>query len=479
MNNMNSKYKTKILGYTLITLILFTIASCKKDLQSLSKESLNDQIQWSNESTADIFLNDIYGCLPRWDDTPDFLDSYTDDNVGGVYWPSWNNWKNGPLTPTTPAFTYSFLGTKYSDWADWSNAFTQIRKCNTFIQKVNENSANYKADWKMKRIDEARFIRAFHYNNMMQHFGGLPIITRPQEITEGNGIKLPRNTFEETVNFITAELDTIVKDGALPVKYSSGDPNTGRATLGAALALKGWVELFAASPGFNTALPAAADGTGATTDQIKLVGYGNFDAQRWAKAAATNKQFIDTYEGTYKLFSDLSKFWAEANEYNSEVIFDMQYFKNGNLSSNIDVFSGPVYILGKGVSWGNFQPTEELVETFGMANGKPITDPTSGYDVWNPYLNRDPRFYQWIVYDGAPYKMDWMATTDTIYTRVDSVLIRKKKKSKGYDNQIDLSHSDNTCTGYYAKKKVKPRTHPVLGRQRTELCLSALRRGFA
>jgi hypothetical protein len=141
----------------------------------------------------------------------------------------------------------------------------------------------------------------------------------------------------------------------------------------------------------------------------------------------------------------------------------MQYIKYGNLSSNIDVFSGPVYILGKGISWGNFQPTEELVETFGMANGKPITDSTSGYDVWNPYLNRDPRFYKWIVYDGAPYKMDWMPTTDTIYTRVDSVLIRKKKKSKGYDNQIDLSHSDNTCTGYYAKKRLSPDVTPYWG----------------
>ena len=90
-----------------------------------------------------------------------------------------------------------------------------------------------------------------------------------------------------------------------------------------------------------------------------------------------------------------------------------------------------------------------------MANGKPITDPTSGYDPQNPYVGRERRFYKWIVYDGAPYKMDWMSTTDTIYTRIDKV-----RKSL---NEIDFGLNDWTNTGYYFKKKLNPPTRPAQG----------------
>jgi hypothetical protein len=60
--------------------------------------------------------------------------------------------------------------------------------------------------------------------------------------------------------------------------------------------------------------------------------------------------------------------------------------------------------LSESYNWaGMSQPTEELVEAFPMANGLPITDPSSGYDQTHYWLNRDPRFYQTIVYNGAPY----------------------------------------------------------------------------
>src|SRR5690606_20723943 len=99
----------------------------------------------------------------------------------------------------------------------------------------------------------------------------------------------------------------------------------------------------------------------------------------------------------------------------SEVIFDRQSVANTvsggqNLGSSFEQYGGPVWVLGAYYTWGNYNPTQELVDQFRMANGKLITDPTSGYDSQNPYVNREKRFYDWIVYDGAPYKMDWMPT---------------------------------------------------------------------
>lgn len=163
----------------------------------------------------------------------------------------------------------------------------------------------------------------------------------------------PRNTFEETYDFICKELEEIVNNGYLAVKYNNGDSDAGRATLGAALALKGWVELYAASPGFNSNIPVAADGTGATPEQIKMVGFGDYDLKRWERAAITNKKFIDLFAGAYQLFPNMANFWSEATEYNSEVIWDRQLMRNiDDLKSDFAQKGGPTYILGKYYTWG-------------------------------------------------------------------------------------------------------------------------------
>ena len=38
-----------------------------------------------------------------------------------------------------------------------------------------------------------------------------------------------------------------------------------------------------------------------------------------------------------------------------------------------------------------------------MANGKMITDPTSGFDPANPLENRDPRLRMTFFFEGDPY----------------------------------------------------------------------------
>ena len=38
-----------------------------------------------------------------------------------------------------------------------------------------------------------------------------------------------------------------------------------------------------------------------------------------------------------------------------------------------------------------------------MNNGRPITDPKSGYDPQNPYANRDPRLANNVIYHGKRY----------------------------------------------------------------------------
>ncbi len=434
-----------IRNITFIGLILISTFSCKKDfLETTSKSNLTDATMWASEENADIYLNDCYKDLYIKTAEPENLDNFTDDATMTSYYTSYN-WKRGLVVASTSDFTawFGICGPSFD--ANWPGTYSRVRKLNLFIKKVNENASNFSAEWVAKRVDEAKFLRAYFYSELFMLQGGLCIITVPQDraTMSEDELYVARSTFEETFNFIISELDAVIDNDKLAVKYTHSDADAGRATLGAALALKGWIQLFAASPAYNSSSPAVP----ASSDNLQS--FATPDPGRWAIAAATNKQFIDTYghkgTGEYNLFPKMSEFWWEANEYNEEVIWDRQLV--GNIIPNYySMYGGPVWIFDTYYTWGNYNPTQEVVDQYQMANGKDITDPASGYDENHPYVGREKRFYDFIVYDGAPYKQDWMPSTDTIFTRIDVVHPSK--------NEIDFGGADATQTGYFFKKRL-------------------------
>ena len=444
----------KMIGMSILMLIL--PVSCDTDdfLENENKANLTDKTQWESETNADVFLNDVYSEIPNKLNQTESLDYYTDDyNISHYYTAS--NWRQGVTQIPSSSTDTPWGGTQGPTYGyTWQNFFIKIRKCNTFIQKLTENKANFSDAYYKKRIDEAKFLRAFFYSEFFVHIGGLPIITEPLDRNTMSPEELlrPRKTFQETFDFIVSELDQIGKNGFLAIKYNLSDKDAGRATLGSALAVKGWIELFGASPLFNTATPYLSD-------PGKFVHFGNYDPLRWVKAAATNKEFIDKYGNgkNYNLFSDLKNIFRTSNEYNTEIIWDRQVVANvSGMGSSYEQRGGPTYVLGEYRSWGNYNPTQELVDQFAMANGKPITDPTSGYNPQKPYVNREKRFYDAIVYDGAVYKLEWMPRADTIYTRVDMTYPNPDRT-----NQIDLAgKTDVGDSGYYQRKRLNPDAAP-------------------
>jgi hypothetical protein len=261
---------TKHIIFTALLGLCLSTISCKDDfLENDIKSRLTDETQWTSEGNADIFLNDIYHDLSNKWNSPENLDNFTDDNDAGFYWRSYS-WKQGIVDPSVNQG--SPMDQEYkndtakvrnttnhaTDYATWGAGFYKIRKCNLFLEKLTENSANFSEAYIKQRTDEVRFLRAYLYSELFMHLGGLPILTKTLDraTMETSELYNKRATFEETFNFITTELDEIVKNKALPVKYNNGDANAGRSTLGAALALKGWLELYAASPAFNAATPA-------------------------------------------------------------------------------------------------------------------------------------------------------------------------------------------------------------------------------
>jgi hypothetical protein len=445
-----------------IGLVLFSTYSCNQEdfLETVDKTRLTDATMWASEGNADIYLNDCYRDNYAKGNQADNLDNFTSDNDAGWYYVSYK-WKQGIVMKSYNSTNiWGGTGGPCND-AAWPGTYSAVRKLNTFMAMITENKENFSDEWYNKRMDEARFLRAYRYSELFYRIGGLSIITEPQDrntMTE-NELYVPRSSFEETFNFLVSELTTIVNNAYLPVKYNNGNNDAGRATLGAALCLKGWIQLFAASPAYNSDDPAVPR----TSDNLQS--FADYQLSRWANAAATNRQFIETYghlgTSTYQLWGDMKTFWHEANEYNSEVIWDRQHVGT-TMAQTFDTYGGPVWIQGTYYTWGNYCPTQELVDQYQMANGLSPYNPdgtvnvASGYDPQNPYVGREKRFYDFIVYDGAEYKQDWMATPDIIYTRIDLV--------NPSLNEIDFGSDDVGNTAYYFKKRLD-NAHPRGGSQ--------------
>lgn len=388
---------------------LALLSACEDWLEIEPKDRFGDTTVWGSEENADMFLNDIYNQLPHLNNETQNLDQYSDNSYVGAEWMNARTTiYTGALSPT------SWIPGPWDMWKwgrqnndDAKGQYERIRSCNLFINKVKESE--FSADYKKERLAEARFLRAWFYHYLWMAYGGVPIITEVLDNNVSTDIFYPRETAQKTFEFIDKELDEIKED--LPDRRSGAD--LGRASKGAILTLKGWVELFHAS-------------------ELRNPGK---DKKRWEAAAATLRDVIGL--GVYHLQPTILDLWTEATNNNDEVIFDFQMSKqNGGRREGL---FGPVFVKGVQSSWGNMQPTQELVDDYCMANGLPISDPASGYNKNNPYKGREKRFYQSILYDGSMWQ------GEEIITRV----------GVGSPNEIDTSsESDVTNTGYYTRKTI-------------------------
>ena len=385
-----------------LSIILY---SCSDFLEVTPKDRISDAALWSNEIHADLFLNNVYAGIQGPFSTHYPGENWSDNSMNGVELTAQRLYAISAYTPSD-----ILRGWDWSVQSEW-NYYDFVRRANVFIENVSESNT-LSEDWKNKRIAEARFLRAYFYSILATHYGGVPLITNVLNYsTQGEYIFTARSSIDETFQFIIDECGEIAN--VLPLKTDAG-----RASRGAALALKGWMELYWASPLYNE----------------------NNDKTKWAAAAETYKKIMDL--GVYDLFPDYGNLFLEDNNNNIEVIFDKPYVGNTPLGSSKTGLQGPAYSQdGAPLSWGALNPTQELVDEYSMANGLPISHPESGYDPQNPYENREKRFYQSIFYDGS----EWLG----------EALIMKQ--GVGSPNATDLSSSnERTNTGYYSRKGMHP-----------------------
>lgn len=120
----------------------------------------------------------------------------------------------------------------------WAVNYKGIYYANLVLEKVP--AITFEDETRKDEIlAEAHFLRAYFYFDLVNSFGGVPIVDRVIEYTEAN---IPRATEEETYAFIEEDLKVAIDE--LPSRFSKGDDYLGRADKGAALGLMMRVSLY-------------------------------------------------------------------------------------------------------------------------------------------------------------------------------------------------------------------------------------------
>jgi len=370
---------------TLVTCIL--LVSCKKNILDITPtDRISESTIWSDPNLPQLFINAQYNSLQ--DGLTYEIQYFGDDSYSQYDLGTYQVVGTGALNPSnvnslSPFYYY------------WNTGYKAIANFNIFFEKIDGVPAS--AEAKEKMIAEVKFLRAFVYAKLIWNYGGVPIITKPFSLNETlTGVK--RNTYDECINYIIKDLDDAI--AALPNQQTGG--NLGRASADAARALKSRVLLYYASPLNNP-----------TNVQT-----------RWKAASDAALDLINS--NTYELHADYHNLFI--GDGNKEAIFSRFY--SSDVFHYIGILLAP--IGNGGVAQRN--PSQNLVDAYEMTNGViPVIngvvnpDPKNTYNPNDPYVNRDPRFYATVLYNGATFK---------------------NREIQLYKDGTDFKGNDATRTGY-------------------------------
>lgn len=272
----------------------------------------------------------------------------------------------------------------------WNSLYTGIRYANEFIENVhNVNLDNYRLDPnnqteyqnRLKDLDiwenEARFLRAFFYFELLKRYGPVPIVTSVLPVS-GDYSDVGRPSLDKVVEFICTECDKAA-GGLETYPWRDKASAYGRATKGAALALKSRLLLYAASPLYME---------WTNTDESYLPS----DKDKWKAAADAAKAVIDL--NVYTLYGDYGGLFTN-NISNNEFIFQKRYAN----SVAFETLNFPVSFGGT----GGTNPSLNLMEAYELKDGTPFS--------WNdencaahPFIYRDDRFRATFLVNGDTWK---------------------------------------------------------------------------
>ncbi|MBV8254610.1 MAG: RagB/SusD family nutrient uptake outer membrane protein [Chitinophaga sp.] len=426
--------KLKIFGYICGLMAVASAVSCNKDfLEKKPLTEFQESDVWRDQGLIQAFVNDLYAQMrPGFNEV--MLSSMVDE-TRFIHDYSTSRVVQGNITPDD-------MGA-LNDFARWAPNYKAIRNCNMFMEKIGSvNGLNPDVVARMK--GEVFFMRAWYYQMLVKHFGGVPLITYTFNLTGENSdfLNVSRAGFTTCVRYISDQCDSAVK--YLPAKYDAVDQK-GRVTKYAAFALKSRILLYAASDLYKP--------TGNPNDSIVCNTTDlSVDFATKSKAASDsviNSGLFNLYQPSASPSDNYGRVFTDKG--NSEMIFVKLYDKS-LLGTRHDLYNGPNGYH----NWGGNVPIENFVSGYEMADGTDFSW-SNATQAAQPYVGRDPRFYATILFDGAKWKMrpDDGKKTDPIGV----IQTGKYETADGKDSVwgLDTRNStienwNGTFSGYYMRK---------------------------
>ena len=380
----------KILIY--LSLFLFTsvtFTGCS-DLVTYPGDKVNQSLFYKTEEHAKQGLMGIYGML-RLNEA--FGYQFCFDHLGDI------------------AYGYNyymmFLGT-YTErdgtiQSTWQTFYDGIQRSNSFISAVSEMGV-LTDEQKNQYIAEAKFLRGLFYFTLMDLYGGVPYYDETTNVNKDYlNMKKPRSSEEEIRSYILNDLNEAIK--YLPVQHAAAE--YGRATKGAAYALRGKVYLYNqewqnAIADFEEIVNNKSNDYGYALDPDYAHVFKLYNGDRSPEMvfAIQNKSGVGTEYGMQlqALMGSRSAFggcWN--NTVPSNQLVDMYEFKDGRPFNWDEIFSG----YSKMIPDERKELFSVELDPSGAVAGLRNADTTKILDA---YENRDPRLMATVIVPYSIYK---------------------------------------------------------------------------
>ncbi|WP_010134528.1 RagB/SusD family nutrient uptake outer membrane protein [Ochrovirga pacifica] len=236
-------YKTVIKSIKLSCLVLFVgMASCEDDyleIDAYGSPLLNNF--YKTPTDAEQGLNAAYSPLREMYGVENFLAANSNDLIFGDIGTD-DILKGGARVNDGPQLfekeTYTLQTSNNSVTAIWAVNYKGILYANLVLQKVPDIEFEDTSK-KEEILAEAHFLRAYYYFDLVNSFGGVPLITEPQE---PGSYAVPRATKEQIYELIEEDLKVAIN--VLPSRFDRGNASFGHADKGAALGLMMRVSLY-------------------------------------------------------------------------------------------------------------------------------------------------------------------------------------------------------------------------------------------
>lgn len=410
---------------------------------SLLLSSCSDFLDVSNELAANLTIEQVFENVQytkKWHAnifnlTPDYTNIFRSreyDNpwsiMAGEVATNWDTGKtimwNGFNASNAPIHRFN-------------SAYQYIRQAHLFIENAKPiGNSTDREQLTQEQIDrmksEAKFFIAFGYFSLFELYGPVPIIEGAED-PSATSFDYPRATVDEMVNYIDGLYQEILDENKLPLKIVKGKDGSYdlhemvRPTRAAVLALRAKLWVYAASKLFNGGYKEALELV--NNDGKKL--FPAEDRNKWQTAKRHLEEFLNYAEQNgyelFKVYGSDGKLDADESvyrlfqEYNPEIIWASTESKfMGDDSEDArrcrptDIYDG----------FSGIALSQDYIDAFFTKNGLDIKeDPEyneNGFtdiknpcayedpnridkNIFNMYVNREPRFYQSVTYQGKSW----------------------------------------------------------------------------